>query len=109
MTNEKIIRRLYNAMNERDEAAVRALLAEDFVMHREGCPAGAEGFFAAYECFYNIPDAYFNPVLCFGSGNAAAAYTKAVVEGKTVFRTADRFRLEGGKVTEAWVTVQPVR
>ncbi len=105
-----VVLKLYEALNARDTAAVEALLADGYTEHHAKVPAGKEGFFARSADFLADPGIHFQVVECFENGDGrAVVYAKAKKDGVTVFRTADVYAVDGGKVTDRWSMRQKVR
>jgi len=112
--NEALVRRLYEAFGKRDGAALAALLAEDVTWHVPGrSPVSGdhhprERVFAFFGDLGARSGGTFHATLTevFASGHGAIA--RAEVRGERPGKRYDshyllRFRIEGGRVREAWL------
>ena len=97
------VKKLYEAMNARDDGAASALLSADFTEHDPKTPGGKEGFFARCADFYGDEEIKLEIIEIFeDKEGCVCAYVKAKKDGVTVFRVADIFRVEDGLITEQW-------
>lgn len=103
MANKEIVRKLYQCCNQKDEPGIRALLAADYIEHNPDIQPGVEELIRINREVLKQEGAQYELVLLFADKeDGVAAYTKIKVDGKTVMRTADMYRVEGGLIRERW-------
>ncbi len=115
--NKAIVEALVSAINEADEASLRALLDEDLVSHGAlGDVEGADGFVGVMlgNVRRGFPDAHVEPVTIIeegdmvsfrldGSGTHLGPFLGVEPTGKTVrIRGIHHVRVRDGRIVEHW-------
>jgi len=111
----EVVEQLFDAVNERDLAALDALVADDLIQHNPGIDNGREAFrtFLA-DTFASSPDYHADVRRLIASDDLVAVHshvTRTAAERGGEFAglaVSDIYRIEAGQIVEHWDSVQEV-